>query len=103
MEVHGVAQRIWPQSKVDSLGSAGVRMEQLLARALQEIVDGLLSKAILEVRLGCIFLYDRIYFLDPKNRSCQDSSGFLRISFFSGGIFHRNHLLEGVAGIPVFC
>jgi hypothetical protein len=44
-----------------------------------------------------------IYFLDPKNRSCQDSSGFLRISFISGGIFHRNPLLEGVAGIPVFC
>jgi hypothetical protein len=32
--------------------------------------------------------------------------GFLRISFFpvfSGGIFHRNVVLEGVSGIPVFC
>jgi hypothetical protein len=32
-------------------------------------------------------------------------TGFLRISFFpvfSGGIFHRNVVLEGVAGIPVF-
>jgi hypothetical protein len=32
--------------------------------------------------------------------------GFLRISFFpvfSGGIFHRNVVLEVVAGIPVFC
>ena len=32
-------------------------------------------------------------------------TGFLRIPFFpafSGGIFHRNTILEGVAGIPVF-
>jgi hypothetical protein len=32
--------------------------------------------------------------------------GFLRVSFFpvfSGGIFHRNVVLEGVSGIPVFC
>jgi hypothetical protein len=32
--------------------------------------------------------------------------GFLRISFFpvfSGGIFHRNVVLEGVSGISVFC
>ncbi len=49
MEVHGVAQRIWPQSKVDSLGPVGVRIEQLLAHALQDIADGLLSEAILEV------------------------------------------------------
>jgi len=32
-------------------------------------------------------------------------TGFLRISFFpafSGGFFHRNVVLEGVTGIPVF-
>jgi hypothetical protein len=32
--------------------------------------------------------------------------GFLRVSFFpvfSGGFFHRNVVLEGVAGIPDFC
>jgi hypothetical protein len=32
--------------------------------------------------------------------------GFLRISFFpvfSGGFFHRNMVLEGIAGIPDFC
>ncbi len=51
MEVHGVAQRIWPQSKVDSLRPAGVRVEQLFVRALQDIANGLLSKAILEVRI----------------------------------------------------
>ncbi len=51
MEVHGVAQRIWPQSKVDSLGPVSMHMEQLLACALQEIADGLLREAILEVRI----------------------------------------------------
>jgi hypothetical protein len=41
------------------------------------------------------------YFLDEKTFL----PGFLRMSFFpafSGGIFHRNVVLEGVAGIPVF-
>jgi hypothetical protein len=41
-----------------------------------------------------------IYFGAQK----QLKKGFLRISFFpvfSGGIFHRNVVLEGVSGIPV--
>jgi hypothetical protein len=36
----------------------------------------------------------------------QKKTGFLRISFFpvfSKGFFHRNMVLEGVAGIPDFC
>jgi hypothetical protein len=43
----------------------------------------------------------RNLFFGPKNPFL---TGFLRIFFpaFSGGIFHRNVVLEGVAGIPVF-
>jgi hypothetical protein len=50
-----------------------------------------------------MFLLSGIYFLDQKNRSCQDSRGFLFFPVFFGGIFHRNVVLEVVAGIPVFC
>jgi hypothetical protein len=52
--------------------------------------------------LGCIFLFSGIYFLDKKTHSCQDSWGFLFFPVFSEGIFHRNVVLEGVAGIPDF-
>jgi hypothetical protein len=45
----------------------------------------------------------RNLFFGPKNRSCQDSWGFLFFPVFSGGFFHRNVVLEMVAGIPVFC
>jgi hypothetical protein len=44
----------------------------------------------------------RKLFFGPKK---QFLTGFLRISFFpafSGGIFHRNVVLEGVTGFPVF-
>ncbi len=54
MKVHGVEQRIWPQSKVDRLGLAGVRMEQLLVCTLQEVSDGLLGNSILEVHVNAI-------------------------------------------------
>jgi hypothetical protein len=57
--------------------------------------------AIIAAGLGCIFLFSGIYFLDQK----PFLPGFLRISFFpvfSGGIFHRDMVLEVVAGIPVF-
>jgi hypothetical protein len=53
-------------------------------------------------KLGCLFLFDRNSFWGLQNRK----KGFLRIFFFpvfSGGIFHRNLVLEGVSGIPVFC
>ncbi len=53
--------------------------------------------------LGCIFLFSGIYFVDQKTCSCQDSWGFLFFLVFSGGIFHRNMVFEGVAGIPDFC
>ncbi len=49
MKVHGIAQGVWPQGKVDPLGPAGMRVEQLLACALQEVLDGLLGNAVLEV------------------------------------------------------
>ncbi len=49
MEEHGIAQGIWPQRKVNCLRPASVSMQQLLARTLQEIADGALSNAILEV------------------------------------------------------
>ncbi len=53
--------------------------------------------------LGCLFLFDRNLFWGLKNRKKQDSWGFLFFPVFSGGFFHRNVVLEGVAGIPVFC
>ncbi len=49
MKVHGVVQRIWPQRKVNPLGPAGARVEQLVVHALQEVLDGLLGNAILEL------------------------------------------------------
>ncbi len=42
-------QGIWPQSKVDCLWPAGVRMEQLLPCAFREVLDGLLGNAVLDV------------------------------------------------------
>jgi hypothetical protein len=44
-------QRIGQQGKVDRLGPAGTHVEQMLARTLQEVLDGLLGNAILEVRV----------------------------------------------------
>ncbi len=49
MEECGVAQGVWPQHKVNCLWPASARVQQLLARALQEIADGALGDAILEV------------------------------------------------------
>jgi hypothetical protein len=49
--MRGVAQIIWPQSKVDCLGPAGTHVEPLLACALLEVMDGLLGNAILEVHV----------------------------------------------------
>ena len=61
-----------------------------------------LSGQMPSYHLGCLFLFDRNLFWGLKN---SKKTGFLSISFFpvfSGGIFHRNVVLEGVAGIPVF-
>ncbi len=49
MKVGCIAQGIWPQSEVDCLRPAGACMEQLLPCAFQEVLDGLLGDAILEV------------------------------------------------------
>ena len=49
MKVGCIAQGIWPQSKVDCLRPVGACMEQLLPCAFQEVLDGLLGDAILEV------------------------------------------------------
>ncbi len=49
MKVCGIAQGVWPQGKVDHLWPVGARVEQLLARTLREVSDGLLGNAILEV------------------------------------------------------
>ncbi len=49
MKVRGIVQGVQPQSKEDRLWPAGVCMKQLLARTLQEVMDGLLGNAILEV------------------------------------------------------
>jgi hypothetical protein len=49
VKVHGIVQRIWPKGKVDHLGPADMRVKQLLAPALQEVSDGFLGNAILEV------------------------------------------------------
>ena len=42
-------QGVGPQGKVDRLWPASARMEQLLVCAFQEVLDGLLGDAILEV------------------------------------------------------
>jgi hypothetical protein len=42
-------QGIWPQWEVDCIRPAGAHMEQLLPCAFQEVLDGLLGDAILEV------------------------------------------------------
>ncbi len=49
MKVSCILQGIWPQCKVDCLWPAGECMEQLLPCAFQEVLDGLLGNAILEV------------------------------------------------------
>ncbi len=49
MKVGCIAQGIWPQSKVDCLRPAGARIEQLLPCAFQEVLDGSLGNAVLEV------------------------------------------------------
>ncbi len=49
MKVGCIAQGIWLQSKVDCLWPASWRMEQLLPCAFQEVLDGLLGDAVLEV------------------------------------------------------
>jgi hypothetical protein len=49
MKVRHIMQGIWLQGKVDRLWPVGAHVEQLLARALQEVSDGLLSNAILEM------------------------------------------------------
>jgi hypothetical protein len=43
-----------------------------------------------------------IYFWGLKNSKKKDSRGFLIFPVFSRGFFHRNVVLEGVSGIPVF-
>ncbi len=55
------------------------------------------------MQLGCLLLFDRNLFLGLKNSTKKDSGGFPFFPVFSGGIFHRNVVLEGVSGIPVFC
>ncbi len=52
MKVGDIPQGIWPQSKVDCLQPAGVRMEQLLPCAFSEVMDGLLGNAILKVGIN---------------------------------------------------
>ncbi len=49
MEEHGIAQGVWPQRKVNCLCPASTSVQQLLVHALQEIADGALGNAILEV------------------------------------------------------
>ena len=43
--------------------------------------------------LGCLFLFSRIYLWGPKNRSWQDSWGYLFSCVFRRN-FHRNVVLE---------
>ncbi len=49
MKVRGIAQGVRPQGKVDRLWPVGTCMEQLLVHALQEVLDGSLGNALLEV------------------------------------------------------
>ncbi len=61
-------------------------------------------------KLSCIFLFSGIYFLDQKNRSCQDSWGFLFFlcfpeEFFTGTWFWRwsQEFLFFAAVTGIFC
>jgi hypothetical protein len=49
VEECGIAQGIWPKREVHCLRPASASVKQLLTPALQEVVDGSLSNAILEV------------------------------------------------------
>jgi hypothetical protein len=49
VKVSCILQGIWPQCEVDCLQPAGARVEQLPLCAFQEVSDGLLDNAILEV------------------------------------------------------
>ncbi len=46
------AQGVWPQRKVNCLRPASASVQQLLARALQEIADGVLGDAVLEMGIN---------------------------------------------------
>jgi hypothetical protein len=45
----GIAQGEWPKCKVHWLRPASMSVQQLLARSLREVVDGLLGDAILKL------------------------------------------------------
>jgi hypothetical protein len=47
-----IAQGVWPKREVHCLRPASASVQQLLACALQEVVDGLLGDAILKV---CVY------------------------------------------------
>ncbi len=49
MKVGYISQGIWQQCKVDCFRLAGVRMEQLLLCAFQEVLDDSFGNAVLEV------------------------------------------------------
>ncbi len=49
MKVSFILKGIWPQCEVDCLCPAGMRVEQLIPCTFQEVLDGLLGDAILEV------------------------------------------------------
>ncbi len=49
MEECGIAQGVWPKREVHCLQPASASVQQLLAHALQEVADGALGNAILEV------------------------------------------------------
>ncbi len=51
MEECGIVQGEWPECKVHCLRPASASMQQLLARDLQEVADGVLGNAILEVSI----------------------------------------------------
>jgi hypothetical protein len=52
VKVRSIVHSIQPQGKVDGLWPVGAHVKQLLARALQEVLDGLLGDAILEVGIN---------------------------------------------------
>ena len=49
MKECGIAQGIWPKCKMHGLQPASASVKQLLMHALQEVADGLLGDASLEV------------------------------------------------------
>ncbi len=77
-------------------------MRKLPTRARKETRDLVLSLQPESPRTRLHIPVFRNLFLDKKTIPARITEGFFFFPVFSGGIFHRNVILEGVSGILVF-